>query len=150
QERLDLIETALAAVPDDDLALRARLLGAAIEVMDSNDAVPLFERAGDAIAMAEASGDPRALLAVLTSTYAARSWPETRAERRADVIRGLELADELGDPLVQAQMRVSAWHVFLESAELDPADRALTEITRLADETGIAYLEWVSGMQRSL
>ena len=63
-----------------------------------------FARAGEAIALAEASGDPRALLAVLCSTYAARSWPETRAQRRSDVARGMELADALGDPIVQAQI----------------------------------------------
>ena len=78
---------------EDDLALRARLLGAAIEVMNANDADALFERAGEAIALAEASGDERALLAVLCSTYAARSWPETRAQRRIDVARGMELAE---------------------------------------------------------
>ena len=142
QDRLDLIEAAIAAAGEDDLALRARLLGAAIEVMNANDADALFERAGEAIALAEASGDERALLAVLSSTYAARSWPETRAQRRIDVERGLELAEALGDPLVQAQLRVSAWHVYLESAELDAADDALAGLTRLADETGLAYLKW--------
>ena len=150
QERLDLIEAAIAAAGEDDLALRARLLGAAIEVMNANDADALFERAGEAIALAEASGDERALLAVLCSTYAARSWPETRAQRRIDVERGMELAEALGDPLVQAQMRVSAWHVYLESAELDAADDALAGLTRLADETGLAYLKWVSAMQQAL
>ena len=88
--------------------------------MNANDDDAAVRRAGEAIALAEASGDERALLVgALSPRTRPGSWPgdaRTTADRRR---APWSWRTRLGDPLVAgADARVSAWHVYLESADI--------------------------------
>jgi DNA-binding SARP family transcriptional activator len=120
-----LLRRALALLPPDDDADRARLLGClALQSLHSVSDAERRALAGRAVALARRSGD----VAALASALAAHSWTVMDPER---VRERLAIADELveiaprGSPYGECEGHVFRYLALVEAGDLAGADAAL-------------------------
>jgi hypothetical protein len=96
-----LLEKAIAAMPRDDDALRARLMGRLGELFaftpKRGEGIAL---ASEAVAMARRIGDPATLAHALSSLHWVAWEPDNLEERMRSTAEIIALADQLGDRLV--------------------------------------------------
>ena len=147
-ERVELLEEALATAPERDTRTRARLLATLAGDLGPRDATRAERLSADAVAMARRLGDPAVLAYALHARFYGLEDPETRGERRAVLTEQAELARRLGDPLHLFWANINAFTVALE--ELDPEAIAdhLVESERLAAELNQPALRWLVGTGR--
>jgi hypothetical protein len=145
EERAEVFEAALAALPETDAQRRAQLLALlAAERAWHPDVEGRRRLAYNAIELARAAGDPRTLAMALQTTYLPLWEPETVELRRRHAAEGLEIALRLGAP------RIRWWAVYQEqSAAFETGDvaafeRGLGEMRRVAEATGEPTLEWLT------
>lgn len=129
-----VLEEALAALGEQDLALAARVMARLSQALYYLGPLPRRTELGDrALAAARRAGDPAALAAVLSSRHVALWSPGDLELRIADAREAVRLADEVGDAELAAQAH--GWLVadLLELGDLAGVDQALGEHARLAD-----------------
>jgi DNA-binding SARP family transcriptional activator len=137
-----LLQRALAAVGDDDSALRAQLmarLAAAVAFTEHRNSVLGHE----ALDMARRVNDKAALADVLASTCWALGGPDA-------LHKCMSLAEELGrvaDDVGDSRLRVlsHAWLLdhLLELGDIDGVERELEALQRLAETRNERYFKWV-------
>lgn len=123
EERLSVLRRALDRVDHDERATRARLL--ALSATEQIYTTSLRERlslAGEAVALARASGDSGAVADALIRGAGAVIVPATLPQRTLWLAEAVQLADELGDPA----LRFMARHMLLR-CELESANRTAFE-----------------------
>lgn len=144
---VDLLEQARDALPTDDSALRAEVLGMLAREL-SFDASSFARRrtlADDAVAMARRLGDQRVLVSTWSSWFLATVQSNSTPEERDAAVREmLAIADELGDPELEIQARFHEGSVALESNDGDRLRYAAQRIERLADELRQPYYRWLA------
>ena len=146
REMIGLLHRALALLPADDSAARARL--EAFLALDALYSIPdseRRERADRALAMARRVGDPEALVSVLS----AHSWTAMGPERRRE---RLALAEELvsaapdASPYVECEGHIFRFNALVECGDIQAAEAAMAA-ARSAARSPIAdwaVLEWES------
>ncbi len=122
-----LCARALAAVPAADTALRARLRARqAIFAAESGAGNRARQLSAEALALAEDSGDPDALLDGVHARHLSLCAPQFLAERRELAVRACQLAQRARQPLAEL------WgHVWLVDAAFQAGD-----LTSVDDELG--------------
>ena len=148
-----LLEDALARLPDEDSALRARVmarLGAARQPSAPQLRARDIELALAAVAMARRVADRRELLGVLHSASGAL-YGAAHPAIRLPISREQErLAEELGDTtrLLHARVRLAMDH--LELADFAAYEQLATSYEQLARRVGRAAAPWRAALMRSM
>ncbi len=134
---------AALAVEDLQDAMRARVLAQLATV--SADLGSLEEAAGQAraaLALAEATGDPRAELDAARALQMILAHPDDTAERLRLGELAVSRAERLGDPLAAVlghQWRVQAGYLL---GRLDLVDDAILGIEAIADRSSLPLTRW--------
>lgn len=144
-----LTRRALGRQPDDDSALRARLLGslavsAAEEAVDSSGQ----ELSAQALSMARRSGDPRAELETIAARHFVLSYPQAIGERETLARRALDLADAA--PMGRLWGLLWCADIALQRGDLARWDEITGDIERLAGRTGSPVASWHVARMRAL
>ncbi len=144
-----LVRRALSRLPDDEPALRARLLGllavhAAEEAVDSSaDAL-----SAQALSLARACGDTRAELETIAARHYAISYPQAIDERGVLAERAIQLADAA--PMGRLWGLLWLADIALQRGDLGRWDAVTEDIHRLADRSGSPVARWHVCRMRAL
>ena len=133
-ERLRLLDEALAAMPREDSSLRARLLARlALELYYAGDPARRLELSEHAVASARRIGDPRTLAACLDARHYALWRPENVDERLAVAAELRRVAEQTGDP--ELELEGAGWTVvdLLELGDVQGADIQIAAASKLAE-----------------
>lgn len=136
-----ICERALASV--DDHALRARLLAQIAVGAAENDGGPEpAELAASALAEAERSGDPTAILEALAARHLAVSVPGSVEERVQLGRRAVDLGRTAQQPIAALWGHLWRLSASEQLGHLAQSDRELAEIDRFARERGWPIARW--------
>ena len=138
EKRVVILEQALEAVGESDLALRSRLLGhLARALYFSEDFEPVRKLGDETVAVAEAAGDPLALAEAL-STRAYVLWGiEPPEAREAAGVRIAEIGRRVGD--VELELDGIMWRMigFADMGDFTRTAGTVTEYSRIAEDSHI-------------
>jgi len=149
QERVRVLESALAATGSDDGSVKARLLASlALELVFAADRERRTQLADDALDLARRVGDGATLAGVLISRYWTVPWAPL-SERDSDADEALRLTEDLGDPTAKGWALSLRFRAAMEAADLTVADRCLRENEALAADLREPGLQWVVAVQRA-
>jgi predicted ATPase/class 3 adenylate cyclase len=144
-ERVETLESALAAVGEGDSDGRARLLATlGLELAWMPDARRRLALSEEGLRIARALGDPDTLAHVLLARDYTITAPENVAERFAATTELLGIADRLGDPVVASRALSLRFKAAVELADVAEAERSLSRNQELAAELGQPTLTWVT------
>jgi DNA-binding CsgD family transcriptional regulator len=131
-----LLESALAALGEEDSTLKARVLGSLAKALVFTGA---FEEATviekQAVEMARRLGDPATLAATLEARFFSSRWqPEHIATRLASAAELVGLSEKTGNR--EMALRAYNWRLFdlIELGDMQAVDRELVVLTRLVEE----------------
>ncbi len=137
-----LHKEALAAIPDGDSALRARLL-AQLAVNDSwGDFAETQARSVEALAIAERVGDRTTVLAALRARQIARSGPDGTEDRLALGDRMLAAGERDGDDDARLWGRLWRFDALAQLGELDRAEAETGAIDAAAQRLRSPLARW--------
>ena len=134
EERLAVLEEALAALGEEDSPLRARLLARlALELYYSGDPDRRQALSEQAVELARRLGDPRTLAACLDARHYALWRPETVDERLEVAAELRRVAEQTGD--AELELEGAGWTVvdLLELGDVVGADVQIAAASKLAD-----------------
>jgi hypothetical protein len=149
--RAGLLEEALAALPEEDNALRASVLARlAPELFWRHDFARADEVSDAAVEMARRSGDVGVLAEALDCRHYALMRPETLGQRLALADELVRLADATG--AVRRQLRGRLWriHDHLELGDLAAVDSEIDRHARLATAVRQPGHLWVTAYLRAM
>ena len=138
---ISVLEYAVAHVPADTLATRARLqarLGAELAYSDEARAREICTRA---VAGAREASDPVALGETLTAQWRMLG-PAELEQRRAIAAEIVELADRAGDQELSAQGRIWHFAISMKAGDMAEADRDLAQCVEHVDRIRVPTLLW--------
>jgi tetratricopeptide (TPR) repeat protein len=130
-----LIEEALAAIGDDYLPLRARLLGrlgVELYVTESDERRAVVTQ--EAVDIARQLGDPATLAAVLCDRHLALWGPYNVRQRHAMAAEVVGLADRMRDTSLELMGRAWLTHDWFELGEATETHAELGHFRRLAEQ----------------
>jgi eukaryotic-like serine/threonine-protein kinase len=145
---IGLLEEALAALPNADTALRARLLGRlAMELHFSSEPERCKAVARQSVALARRLSDP----STLAFTLNARHWAQRGQD---DIVELLAIADEIiscAEPSAELELALQghSWRLvdLLELGQTEEVDDEIAACARLAERLGQPfYRSWVAGL----
>jgi len=143
EELVALLEEALAALGEDDVALRARVLARlAVEVYYVPPPSRREELSDEAVRLAREAGADDALVDALNARHAALWSPDRLAERLRVARELVDLAELVGDR--ERSLQARTWLVLdlVEAGDLDTARGEIEEYARLAEPLDIPAFEW--------
>ncbi|MGH2950399.1 MAG: hypothetical protein ACRDPC_29710, partial [Solirubrobacteraceae bacterium] len=137
-----LYTEALADTPEENVALRARLL-AQLAVSDSWHAFGRAEeRSARALAMAERVGDRRAIREALRARQIARSGPDGAPDRLVLGDRMLAEGTRHGDADAAMWGRLWRFDAFCQLGDIDAAEAELSSLAELARRQRSPLADW--------
>jgi hypothetical protein len=143
--RVEVLEAAIAAVGEDDLPVRARLLATlGLELAWAPDPSRRLTLSGDALRIARSLGDPQTLAHVLLARDYTISAPDNATERLAATIELLATAERLGDPVLASRALGLRFKAAMELADVAEAERCLVRNQVLVAELGQPVLTWAT------
>jgi class 3 adenylate cyclase/tetratricopeptide (TPR) repeat protein len=149
-ERVEAIETALAAVGGVDTPERARLLKQlAVELSYRGDYGRCRALDDEAVEIARRLGDPATLLHVLIRGQAGCWGPDTLGQRLAASREAVQLAEEVGDPTAACWAYTDLAAAAFGAVNLDEADRAARRRDELAEQSGQPVQRWRTKVMQS-
>lgn len=144
QERVAVLETALARVERHDQASRARLLATLAGELTYSDDVRRAELAREASEIARAVGDDEVLIDALERTGGALNVPELIDERDERTAEAMTLTERSNDPVRRFFALDRRAQVLLERADMTGARACSLERARIADQLGEPLLQWLA------
>ncbi len=154
EERMELLEAALAMRGDREDAQRALLLATTSSELWSGDHERRRALSDEALAVARRVGDQRVLAEVLYRRAFAIAEPATLQERLVLTAELVELTDRLGDPLLRLLASVERSRAAIEHGDLDEAlvhaERQGTLAARCGDAYGRHGAGWAHGWPHAL
>ena len=141
-----MLQRALAALHDEDSALRAQLMGrmaAAVAFRDVEHRRPLLAR--QALQMARRLADKATLADVLASHWATHG-PDTLDESIGLAEELGHVADEIGDSRLRTLAHARLIDYLLELGDIDGVQRELDALQRLARTRSERTFKWVLGV----
>lgn len=137
-----LYEEALAGLPEQDSALRARVL-AQLAVSDSWRSFDMAEpRSAAALAMAERVGDHQALVGALRARQIARSGPDGAADRLALGDRMLDAGRSAGEDETALWGLLWRFDALCQLGDIDHAEAELGPITGVTERMRSPLAQW--------
>ena len=149
EERVAVLEEALAGLGDEDSPLRARLLARlALELYYSGDPSRRLALSEEAVDLARRLGDPRTLAACLDARHYALWRPENVDERLAVAAELRKVAEQTGDP--ELELEGAGWTVvdLLEVGDMVGADVQIAAAAKLADALHRPLWRWWTSLLR--
>jgi Arc/MetJ family transcription regulator len=138
-----LLEEALAALPDTDSPLRARVLARlAIEIYHSSDVQRRVQLSSEAVEMARRLDDSEALVTALHARHWALGSPEMIPERLENTREMLAVAAETGNQEFAFLAHNSRFHCFLELCDGPAIDAEIAALADLAERMHQPYYRW--------
>jgi hypothetical protein len=141
-ERVNALETALAAVGAGEASLRARLMAALANELYFADDNRRHALANEALTLARAARDPASLAEVLAAVWNARRGPGTAQYGSGLLTELAELAQRLHDPLLEFQAGMAIYSTGMQRGDLREADAGLDRCGRVAEELSQPVLRW--------
>ena len=147
---VSLVQRALAALGDEDSALRAQLMGRLAATPGATDVEHLNPvLAHQALQMARRVADKATLAEVLASTLWAAHGPDTLRESLARVEELARVADEIADRRLQALAHARLVDHLLELGDIGGVERELDALQRLAQTRTDHYINWLQVLYRA-
>jgi DNA-binding SARP family transcriptional activator len=149
EERLGLLEEALAALGDEDSPLRARLLARlALELYYAGEPERRLALSEEAVALARSLGDPRTLAVCLDARHYALWRPENVNERLEVAAELRRVAEATGDP--ELELEGAGWTVvdLLELGDVQGADIQISAASKLAEALQTPIWLWFTSLLR--
>lgn len=146
-----LCETALAALDDDQVVLRARVTARFAETCHFlGDIEPARPASEGLVATAEKTGDPVALVAALQARQLVRSGPDGLAERTTLADRMLALGRDTAD--TRAQLWGHLWRIdaAVERGDLAAVAQELDATAWCAQQVGGPLASWQLARARAM
>jgi DNA-binding SARP family transcriptional activator len=148
-QRVALLEEALAAVGPEESPLRARLLARlGLELYYSGEAERRLALTEESVELARRLADPNTLASALVARHYALWRPETVAERLKVAAELRRVAERTGDP--ELELEGAGWTVvdLLETGDIEGADVQIAAASKLAAALHRPlYLWWTSGFR---
>ena len=142
-ERVEVLESAIAAVGEEEPALRARLLATlGLELAWQPDPTRRLALSQEALQIARALDDPATLAHVLLARDYTITDPENVEERLAGTEELLAIAERLGDPVIASRALSLRYKAQMELADVGEAERTLTMNETLVADLGQPGLVW--------
>jgi DNA-binding SARP family transcriptional activator len=149
QDRVDVLEAALAAIGSEDSTVIARLLAAlALELAFGGDMERRTRLADEALDLARRVGDAATLAGVLLSRYWTVPWAPL-SERASNADQALRLTKDLGDPTATSWALSLRFRAAMEGADPSEARRCFEQNVTLVAELREPGLQWVVAVQRA-
>jgi class 3 adenylate cyclase len=143
-DRIEVLESALAAVGEDDPALRARLLATlGLELAWQPDPTRRVALSQEALGIARTLDDPATLAHVLLARDYTITDPQNVAERFDATTELLAISDRLGDPVVASRALSLRFKVAIERADVVEAERSLVRNEVLVADLGQTDLNFL-------
>jgi len=141
--RVEVLESAIAAVGEDDLPLRARLLATlGLELAWAPDPTSRLALSEEALQIARSGMDPEVLAHVLLARDYTIHAPGNVAERFAATTELIDIAEQLGDPILAGQALALRFKSAMELADVDEAERCVARNRELVADLGQPILTW--------
>lgn len=151
QPRVDLLETALAAIGSADTIERAQLLAnLSVELTFSTDQKRRKEASDESLATAERLGDKGTLVHVLNRRVSFLWNAAGLAERRSLCARLTKIAGELDVPQWKFGAASNEFQAAMESGDLELADRSIERMLALTSDLGQPAVESYLRMRQSI
>ncbi|HEV3364835.1 MAG TPA: hypothetical protein VG795_11990, partial [Acidimicrobiia bacterium] len=136
-DRIEVLESAIAAVGGDDPALRARLLATlGLELAWQPDPARRVALSEEALQIARTLDDPATLAHVLLARDYTITDPANVAERLDATTELLAIAERLGDPVIASRALSLRFKVAIEMADVAEAERSLVRNEALVADLG--------------
>ena len=149
-ERIALLESALAAVGPERCSTRAELLSVlAAELAFTEDYDRRRHLSDEALAIARELDDPRALTRVLSARGNTLRIPETASERDAHSLENMRITEALDDVGARWAAVSDRLTVAIEIGDIDEVDNTLAEEIELADQMRQPYQQWIALVHQS-
>ena len=150
QELVRMLNAALAALGEDDTALRVRLLARlGVALYWSGDAERRTAVAEEAVTMARRLDEPTTLAYALANWQAAASSPDRTEECLKVAEQLFDLAAQTGDVEVALSAHVRQIGYLLELGDLVAADTAIETLANVAEEAHDARAQAYVPLERS-
>jgi predicted ATPase/class 3 adenylate cyclase len=150
EERIAVLEEALAAVGEDDSAPRATLLARlAVELMFSGDFERRLALSSEALGIARRLDDPDTLAHVIACRIEAIGHASTIDERRRLLAEQAELASRLGDPDLAMLNSLQRYYALLSDGQGEEASLVLQRALDDASGSSQPMLRWIASACRA-
>ena len=149
EERVGLLEEALAKLPAVDSPLRAQVLASLAEELAFGHSARSEQLSAEAVAIARRLDDPLVLAHAVHARVYGLLDPATLDEQRLLVAEEAELARRLGDPRLLFLASFDTCGVGLLAADRELFEQHLVEMERLAAELGQPVPRWLAGAGRA-
>ena len=138
-----LLEEAVAALPETDSALRARLLARlAVEMYSSDEVERRLEISSEAIEMSRRLQDSEALVTALHARHWALGAPEMVHERLENTEEMLAVAAEMGNQELAFLAHNARFHCLLELCDGPGIDTEIAALVQLAERIRQPFYRW--------
>jgi tetratricopeptide (TPR) repeat protein len=149
--QLDLLEEALAALSDNELELRARVLARlAVATTLVEDEVRRRFYAAQAVELARAAGDPAALTAALAARCDVMAGPEHTELRRQLADEIVTAARAIKDREMELLGRRHRLVALAESGDIEGVDAEIRDFASLSDVIGQSLYAWYVPLWRGM
>jgi tetratricopeptide (TPR) repeat protein len=148
-ERVAVLEEAIAVAPHDSGERALLLARLASELTYGGDASRRLAIANEALDTARRLGDPATVVAVINDIFQAINLPESLETNHARLGEALELATELGDPMLEYW--AAAWRnvTAVRLGDHDEGDRCLERMLAIGRDLRQPLLLWYCEFVRS-
>ena len=144
-DRVEMLEAAIAAVGEDDLLRRARLLATlGLELSWEDDHRRRIAFSEEALRIARSLDDPETLAHVLLARDYTITAPENLTERFMATSELLAIAERLGDPVIASRALGLRFKAAMELADVAEAERCLARNQALVADLGQPILSWAT------
>jgi len=144
-DRVEMLEAAVTAVGDQDLAVRARLLATlGLELTWDPDHRRRLALSEDALRIATSLADPPTLAHVLLARDYTIVHPDNALERFEATAQLLDLAEQLSDPVLASRALGLRFKVSMELGDVAEAERCVTRNRELVAHLGQPELSWAT------
>ncbi len=138
-----LCRRALAAVREEPIAVRARLLAHIAAATAEDEGGPLAERlSAEALTAAEQTADPTAIVEAIAARHLAISVPDTVAQRLELGRRAIELGSSAERPLTALWGHLWRVDAAFQLGNINEVDREVAEIDRIATDRRSPLARW--------
>ncbi len=150
-ELVTMLEEAVAGLPDEEVGLRARLIGLLVAELGYSPSVVGRQQdlSREAVELARRSGDDSILGGVLVAMHKMTSSADNLEERIAETTEMARVAKETDDAVVELYALAFLFDAQIERADITAADEALVRAEQVAATLG-RYYAWEVDLRRAM